>query len=80
MKKLDICDTQLYNSTIVKKGDFNLNKKYVKTLFSKSGNGVLTTRVSIPIQWILDLGITTENRDLELNYDKKNGQIIIKKI
>ncbi|MGL5620819.1 MAG: hypothetical protein ACRCZO_01125 [Cetobacterium sp.] len=56
-----------------------MNKKYVKTLFSRSGNGVLTTRVSIPIQWLLDLGVTVENRDLELNYDKKNGQIIIKK-
>lgn len=53
------------------------NSKINKVLFNISGKGDTTTKVSIPFQWLQDLGITAENRDVKLT--KKGKKIILEK-
>lgn len=57
-------------------------KKIAKVIFNKSGgtaskNGI-TNRVTIPTTWITAIGITNEDRNVELTLD--GDRIIIKKI
>lgn len=47
--------------------------------FAKTGNGYLTTRVSLPITDLRDMGVTEKDRKIIYYYDKENEQIIIKK-
>lgn len=47
--------------------------------FSKTGNGYLTSRISIPITDLRNMGVTPEDRSINYYYDKENEQIIIKK-
>jgi len=51
--------------------------KINKALFNISGKGDTTTKVSVPFQWLQDLGITTEDRDVKLT--KKKNKIILEK-
>lgn len=51
--------------------------KINKVLFNASGKGDTTTKVSIPFQWLQDLGITAEDRDVKLT--KKKNKIILEK-
>lgn len=58
------------------------DKKIAKVIFNKSGgtasrNGI-TNRVTIPTTWINALGITQEDRNVEMTLD--GDKIIIKKI
>lgn len=58
------------------------DKKIAKVIFNKSGgtaskNGI-TNRVTIPTTWINALGITQEDRNVEMALD--GDKIIIKKI
>lgn len=43
-----------------------------------SGAGSKTYRTTLPSAWIKELGISEEDRDLELSFDGK--QIVIKKV
>ncbi len=49
----------------------------LKVLFSKSGSGSTTTKITLPISWIKEMGINEENRDVEVSFD--NGKIVIQK-
>ena len=51
--------------------------KINKVLFNISGKGDTTTKVSVPFQWLQDIGITAENRDVKLT--KKKNKIILEK-
>ncbi|MBS4933761.1 MAG: AbrB/MazE/SpoVT family DNA-binding domain-containing protein [Intestinibacter bartlettii] len=58
----------------------NAKERILKVSFNKSGgtssrNGV-TTRLTLPISWIRELGITEENREVIAKIE--NGKIIIK--
>jgi bifunctional DNA-binding transcriptional regulator/antitoxin component of YhaV-PrlF toxin-antitoxin module len=46
-------------------------------MFQVSGKGNITTRVSIPLQWLEDLGISESDRDVKLT--KKKNKIILEK-
>lgn len=48
-----------------------------KVMFQVSGKGNITTRVSIPLQWLEDLGISESDRDVKLT--KKKNKIILEK-
>lgn len=57
-------------------------ERILKISFNKSGgtagkNGV-TTRVTLPIKWIRELGITEENRDVKVKII--DNKIIIEKL
>ena len=56
-----------------------VDQKINKVMFQKSGASNKITRLNIPITWIRDyLGITEEDRDVELILTS-NNEIIIKK-
>lgn len=54
------------------------NKRQGKILWTKGGSGSDTTRLTIPVSWIKEMGITKEKREVELYFS--NNTIIIKKI
>lgn len=43
-----------------------------KVIFAKDGRGGYTPKLSIPISWLRDMGITDTERGIELQYDEKN--------
>ena len=51
--------------------------KINKVLFNTSGKGDTTTKVSVPFQWLKDLGISESDRDVKLT--KKGKKIILEK-
>lgn len=46
--------------------------------FSKSGSGSLTPRVIVPITWLREMGVTPDDKRINMEYDKESKQIIIK--
>lgn len=59
----------------------NKNKRDLKITFTCSGGtgkGGTTTRLTIPTTWIRQMGITKDDRDVEVELTDKN-EIIIKK-
>jgi len=56
-----------------------MEERKLKVLFGKSGNGYLTPRISLPISWIKDMGISQENRNVKVIFNEETKQIIIEK-
>lgn len=52
-------------------------KRILKVVFQKSGSGSINSRLCIPITWIRQLGITEEDRNIEVSFN--GSEIIIKK-
>ncbi len=50
-----------------------------KVLWSKSGRGSDTTRLTLPVSWIREMGLTKEIREMELAYDTESKTILLKK-
>lgn len=50
-----------------------------KMIFSKNGNGFLTTKIAIPVPWTKKMNLTEDNRECLLEF-KDNNTIIIKKL
>lgn len=48
--------------------------------FGKSGAGSISPKLSLPVTDLRDMGVTPEEREIIYYYDKKNKQIIIKKV
>lgn len=49
-----------------------MNKRTLKVIFAKDGKGNVTPKISIPITWLRDMGITDIERGLDLEYDEEN--------
>ena len=47
--------------------------------FGKSGSGSTTSKLSIPITDLRDMGITPEDREINYYYDEEKKQIILSK-
>lgn len=45
----------------------------LKVLFTKPGGtaskGAVSTRLTLPVKWVKDLGLTPDNRDVKTSYD-----------
>jgi hypothetical protein len=50
-----------------------------KVAFSKSGTGHITPKVSIPIEWIREIGITEEDKEIVIKFVPETKEIILKK-
>lgn len=50
----------------------------LKVIFGKDGRGSTNTKITLPIGWLKDMGISPENREVELEYDCKKKEIIIR--
>lgn len=55
-----------------------MEKRELNISFYKAGNGE-ATRIFLPKPWLRELGITKEDKTVELIYDKENEQLIIRK-
>lgn len=56
-----------------------MEKRDLKIMFAKSGNGFLTTRLSVPKAWVDDMEITQDEREVEVEYNTETKEITIKK-
>ncbi len=50
-----------------------------KVAFSKSGTGHITPKISIPIEWIREMGINDDNKEIVLKFISETKEIILKK-
>lgn len=55
-----------------------MEKRNLNISFYKAGNGK-ATRLNIPITWLREMGITENEKEIELVYDKEKKIICIKK-
>ncbi|MBM6875696.1 AbrB/MazE/SpoVT family DNA-binding domain-containing protein [Fusobacterium mortiferum] len=55
-----------------------MEKRDLNISFYKAG-GTLATRLNIPIPWIKKMGLTPEERGIELIFDEEKEEIIIRK-
>lgn len=55
-----------------------MEKRDLNVSFYKAGNGE-ATRISLPRPWLREIGVTKENKTVELIFDKENEQLIIRK-
>lgn len=56
-----------------------MEERELRVIFSKDGRGATNTKITLPVKWIRSMGINPENREVILQYDEENEQIIIKK-
>lgn len=55
-----------------------MEKRELNISFYKAGNGE-GTRLTLPKPWLTKLGITKEDKTIELVLDEENEQLIIRK-
>lgn len=55
-----------------------MEKRNLNISFYKAG-GTLATRLNVPIPWIKKLGITPEEKGIEMIFDEEKEEIIIRK-
>ena len=55
-----------------------MEKRDLKITFHKAGNGK-GSKISLPIPWLREIGITEDERDVELILDKKHKSLVIRK-
>lgn len=56
-----------------------MEKRTAKILWSKSGKGSDTTRVTLPVSWVRQMGLTYNERELGISFDEETGTITIQK-
>ena len=56
-----------------------MEKRVLKVIFGKDGRGATNTKLTLPITWLREMGVTQDERDVSVKYDEENEQIIIKK-
>lgn len=55
-----------------------MEKRDLNVSFYKAGNGD-ATRINLPVPWVRALGVTKEDKGIELYFDEENQQLIIRK-
>jgi hypothetical protein len=56
-----------------------MEKRDVNISFYRAGNGGTSNRITLPKKWVEKIGITPDNRAVEIILDEENDSIIIKK-
>lgn len=51
----------------------------LKVIFGKDGRGATNTKITLPVTWLKEMGITQDEREVIMEYDKENEIITIKK-
>ena len=54
-----------------------MEKRILKIMFAKGGSGSLHTKLNVPITWIRAMGVSQENREVEILFDGE--KIVIQK-
>ena len=47
-------------------------------IFSKNGNGFQTTKITLPVGWVKELGATVEDKEVTITLKNKKIEIIKK--
>ena len=47
-------------------------------IFSKNGNGFLTTKITLPVGWVKELGASVEDKEVIITFNNKKIEIIKK--
>jgi len=56
-----------------------MEERKLNIIFNKSGSGSINTKVSLPVTWIKQMGITKDNREVIAEFDEEKQEIVIKK-
>ncbi|WP_300389198.1 hypothetical protein [Fusobacterium sp.] len=56
-----------------------MDKRIAKVLWSKGGTRSDTTRITLPVSWIRDMGLTKEIREMDIEYDQEKKIITLRK-
>lgn len=56
-----------------------MEERKLRVIFSKDGRGATNTKITLPVKWVRNMGVNPEQREVVLQYDEENEQIIIKK-
>ena len=56
-----------------------MEERKLKVIFGKSGSGSISPRISLPMSWIKDMGLSQEKREVKVEYDENQKIITIKK-
>lgn len=56
-----------------------MEERNMKISFGKSGSGSISPRVSLPLSWLTRIGITPEDREVEIVLNEENEEIILRK-
>lgn len=56
-----------------------MDKRILKISFGKTGTGYINTKLSIPKTILDDMGVSREEREVELEYSQDKKEIIIRK-
>ena len=51
----------------------------LNVIFNKSGSGSINTKISLPVTWIKQMGITKDDREVVAEFNEEKQEIIIKK-
>ena len=57
-----------------------MEARKLKIIFNKSGDGYLSGKLSIPMNWLKDMGLTPEDREVEVIYNEKTKTFVTKKL
>lgn len=55
----------------------NLDERTTRVQFGKNGQGYVTNRITLPVPWVKELGITEEEREVKIILE--DDKIIIEK-
>lgn len=55
-----------------------MEERKLKVIFGKSGSGSISPRISLPMSWIKDMGLSQEKREVKVEYDENQKIITIK--
>lgn len=55
-----------------------MKKRELKISFTKSGSGSCSSRISLPISWIKQMGLNIDKRDVEVYFNEEKNTIEIK--
>lgn len=52
----------------------------LKIIFNKSGDGYMSGKLSVPMTWLKDMGLTPEDREVEVIYNEETKSFTTKKM
>ena len=56
-----------------------MEERILNIIWTRAGTGSPTTKLSIPISWCYDMGLSKEEKEIVAIYDKEKKEIIIRK-
>ena len=56
-----------------------MEERKLKVIFGKDGRGATNTKITLPVTWLKEMGISQDKREVIMEYDKEKEIITIKK-